>query len=133
MTAVISGEVTFLFDTTGTAIGQIRADQVRPLAVTSATRNRMLPDVPTMIEAGVSGFEVVGWYGFMGPAGLPEPVASRFIRALQVVMADPVVQERLLAQGFDMKLTTLGDFAARIKTDHALWGRVVTEAKIGAR
>ena len=133
MTAVISGEVTFLFDTTGTAIGQIGAGQVRPLAVTSATRNRMLPNLPTMIEAGVSGFEVVGWYGFMGPAGLPEPVTSRFIRALQVVMADPAVQERLLTQGFDMKLTTLGDFAARIKTDHALWGRVVTEAKIGAR
>jgi tripartite-type tricarboxylate transporter receptor subunit TctC len=133
MTAVISGEVTFLFDTTGTAIGQIRAGQVRPLAVTSATRNRMLSDLPTMIEAGVPGFEVVGWYGFMGPAALPEPVATRFIRALEVVMADATVQERLLAQGFDVKLTTLGAFAARVKSDYALWGRVVSEAKIGAR
>jgi len=130
MTAVISGEVSFMFDTTGTAINYIRSGKVRALAVTSVARNKMLPDLPTMIEAGTPGFEVVGWYGFIGPVRLPEPVTSRFIQALKVVMSDPAVEEQLRVQGFDIKLTMSEDFAKRIKTEYSLWNKVVRQANI---
>ncbi len=133
MLAVISGEVAFLFDTTGTAINFIRSGQVRALAATSTTRNPMMPDIPTMVEAGFPDFAVVGWYGFLGPAGLPKPVTEKVISALKVVMNDPATKEKLAAQGFDVKLTTTDEFAARIKTDYALWGEVVKGAQIGSR
>ena len=130
MMAAISGEVTCVFDTTGTAINYIRGGQVRALAVTSMARNRMLPDLPTMIEAGVPGFDVVGWYGFMGPAHLPDPITNRFIQALKVVINDPAVEKQLRGQGFDIKMTMLQDFANRIKIDYALWGKVVSQIHI---
>jgi tripartite-type tricarboxylate transporter receptor subunit TctC len=128
--AGISGEVTCLFDTTGTAINHIRSGQVRPLAVTSLQRNRMLPDLPTMIEAGISDFDVVGWYGFLGPANLPSAVTNKLIPAIKTIMGEPAVEEQLRAQGFDINVTALAEFAARIKADHSLWGKVVQQANI---
>jgi tripartite-type tricarboxylate transporter receptor subunit TctC len=133
MAAVISGDVTFLFDTTGTAINYIHSGQVRPLAVTSTDRNRMMPDVPTMIEAGVPGYEVVGWYGFMGPRGLPEPVIAKFSEALKDVMNDKTIQKRLFDQGFEVNLVQRGEFLARIKHDYSLWGKVIHDANIGIK
>ncbi len=130
MTAVVSGEVAFMFDATGTAINFIRSGKVRPLAVTSLTRNKMLPDLPTMIEAGIPRYEAVLWYGFLGPAHLPEPVASRIIRALKIVLSDPGAKEQLQIQGFDVNLTTSEEFAKRIKTEYSRWGKVVQEANI---
>ena len=129
MTAVISGEVTFMFDSS--PFNYIRSGKVRPLAVSSVTRKKLLPDLPTMIEAGIPGYEVVGWYGFLGPAHLPEPITSKFIQALKVVMSDPAVKEQLQVQGFDINLTMSEDFAERIKTEYSLWGKVVREANIG--
>jgi tripartite-type tricarboxylate transporter receptor subunit TctC len=130
MNAVISGDVQFLFDTTGTAINQIRAGHVRALAVTSRTRNKELPEVPTIIESGIAEYEVVGWYGFMGPAKLPEGIVRRLVHALDVIVRESAVQERLAAQGFDIVLTKDDDFGNRIRKDHALWGKVVRDAKI---
>lgn len=129
-TAVMSGEVTFMFDTTGTAINYVRSGKFRALAVTSTTRNKMLPDLPTMIEAGVPGYEIVGWYGFLGPARLPDPVTGKFIQALKAVMDEPALQEQLRSQAFDINLTTSADFAKRIQVEHALWGKVVRDANI---
>jgi tripartite-type tricarboxylate transporter receptor subunit TctC len=130
MTALMGGEVTFLFDTTGTAINQIQGGQVRPLAVTSATRNAMLPNIMTMIEAGISGFEVVGWYGFMGPAGLPQPITAKLESAIQSAVNDPGIQDQLRRQGFDIRLSPQSEFAARLKSDYELWGKAVTQARI---
>lgn len=129
-TAVMSGEVTFMFDTTGTAINYVRSGKFRALAVTSTTRNKMLPNLPTMIEAGVPGYEIVGWYGFLGPAHLPEPVTGRIVQALKAVMSDPALQEQLRGQAFDINLTMSEDFAQRIKTEYSLWGKVVRDANI---
>jgi len=130
--AGISGEVTCLFDTTGTAINHISSGQVRPLAVSSLQRNRMLPDLPTMVESGIPDFDVVGWYGFLGPANLPTAVTNKLISAIKTTMGEPAVDEQLRAQGFDINVTALRDFAERIKSDHMLWGRVVKQANIQA-
>ncbi len=128
MTAVISGEVTFIFNATGFATNSISSGKVRPLAVSSVVRNKMFPELPTMLEAGIPGFDVVLWYGFLGPARLPEPIASRFMQALKVVMSDSAVKEKL--QGFDIKLMTPEDFSRRIKTEHSSWGKVMREVNI---
>src|SRR5215211_4530503 len=130
--AGIIGEVTCLFDTTGTAINHISSGQVRPLAVSSLQRNRMLPDLPTMVESGIPDFDVVGWYGFLGPANLPTAVTNKLISAIKTTMGEPAVDEQLRAQGFDINVTALRDFAERIKSDHTLWGRVVKQANIQA-
>jgi tripartite-type tricarboxylate transporter receptor subunit TctC len=130
MTAVISGEVTFLFDTTGTAINSIEGGLVRPLAVTSATRNAMLPNLPTMAEAGIAGFEVVGWYGFMAPPKLPEAIRNKLVLAIRDAVADPGVAEQLRKQGFDIRVSPPEAFAARLKADYALWGKAVEQANI---
>jgi tripartite-type tricarboxylate transporter receptor subunit TctC len=128
--ALIAGQVTLLFDTTGTAVNFIKNGQMRALAVTSRTRNAELPDVPTMIEAGIPNFEVVGWYGLMGPAGLPPAITGRLIQAVKVAMKQPAMRKPLQARGFDIEVNTGDAFAKRLKAEYALWGRVVKEAKI---
>jgi tripartite-type tricarboxylate transporter receptor subunit TctC len=130
MTAVITGEVAYMFDSTGTAINFIRGGRVNALAVTSVGRNNMLPHLPTMIEAGTPGFDVVGWYGFLGPAKLPRPVVARFDQAVKTVLSDRAVEQELLKQGFDIKVNSSEQFAARIKREYDLWGKVVRDAKI---
>ncbi|MCC6889437.1 MAG: tripartite tricarboxylate transporter substrate binding protein [Hyphomicrobiales bacterium] len=131
MTALISGEVAFLFDTTGTAISYVTGGQVRALAVTSASRNAMLPEVPTMIEAGIKGFEVVGWYGLMGPPKLPDLLTDRLAKTVHVAMADSAVQDQLRRRGFDIRISPKAEFASRLKADHALWGKAVAQARLG--
>lgn len=130
MTALISGEVSFMFNAIAAVKNLISSGKVRPLAVTSVMRNKMLPDLPTMIEAGIPGFDVVLWYGLLGPARLPEPVMSKYLQALKVVMNDPALKESLQAQGFDINLMTSADFAKRLKDEYSLWSKVVRETNI---
>jgi tripartite-type tricarboxylate transporter receptor subunit TctC len=130
MTAVIAGDVTFLFDTTGTAINYINGGQVRPLAVTSSSRNRMLPNLMTMAESGITGFDVVGWYGFMGPANLPVPIVDRLVAAIRSVLADAGVADQIQRQGFDIRTSRPSEFASRLKADYVLWGKAVKQAGI---
>lgn len=130
MTDVIGGQITFMFDIIGTALSYIRGDKVRALAVTSASRNRSLPEVPTMIEAGVPGFDVTGWYGLMGPADLPKTVVDKLNQAIKAIVDDPAVAEQLRSLGYDTRPSTPEEFAARIRKEYDLWGKVVREAKI---
>ena len=83
ITALLSGEVDMMFDNLPSAIGQIQAGKLRALAVTTAQRSTALPDVPTLAEAGMEGFNVSAWFGVAAPAGLPAPVATRLADALQ--------------------------------------------------
>ena len=86
ITALLSGEVDMMFDNLPSAIGQIQAGKLRALAVTTAQRSIALPDVPTLAEAGMEGFNVSEWFGVAAPAGLPAPVATRLADALQKVV-----------------------------------------------
>ena len=89
ITALLSGEVDMMFDNLPSAIGQIQAGKLRALAVTTAQRSSALPDVPTLAEAGMDGFNVSAWFGVAAPAGLPAPVATRLADALQKVVQQP--------------------------------------------
>src|SRR3546814_12642278 len=99
MMDVVSGKITFMFDITSTAIPFIKSGKARALAVTSRERNPELPDVPTMIEAGLKDYEVVGWYALMAPPRLPEAVRTRLAKALSAASQDQAFRKALDAGG----------------------------------
>ena len=128
--AVTTNEVTFFFDAGGTAMQQIKGGRVKGLAVTSAERNRMLPKLPTMMESGISNFEVVSWYAFFAPAKLPDAIGAKLIEKVKRVMAEPSVSEELAKQAFDVRVMTGSDFAARLKKEYGLYAKVVRDANV---
>ena len=130
MTDVMSGQITFMFDITSTAMTYITSGRVKALAVTSTARNSMLPELPTMIEAGLPGFDVTGWYGVMGPAKLPAPVVAKLNKSLKTVLSDPALMQQLRTQGYDLVYSTPEEFGGRIEKELNFWGKVVRDARI---
>ena len=130
ITALLSGEVDMMFDNLPSAIGQIQAGKLRALAVTTAQRSTALPDVPTLAEAGMEGFNVSAWFGVAAPAGLPAPVATRLADALQKVVQQPEVAVAMQRQGADPAFMDAASAAAVLNTDAAQWKQVAAFAKI---
>ena len=120
--AVVNGEVTMGFFNTPTVLGQIKGGKLKALAVTTKDRTVMLPDVPTMIEAGVPDFVVAGWLGFAVPAKTPGAIVARLNAEINRIGHDPQVKEKLLVQGFEL-LPAGSPEAARklIEDDQAVW------------
>ena len=130
ITALLSGEVDMMFDNLPSAIGQIQAGKLRALAVTTAQRSTALPDVPTLAEAGMEGFNVSAWFGVAAPAGLPTPVATRLADALQKVVQQPEVAAAMQRQGADPAFIDAASAAAALNADAAQWKQVAAFAKI---
>ena len=130
ITALLSGEVDMMFDNLPSAIGQIQAGKLRALAVTTAQRSTALPDVPTLAEAGMEGFNVSAWFGVAAPAGLPTPVATRLADALQKVVQQPEVAAAMQRQGADPAVIDAASAAAALNADAAQWKQVAAYAKI---
>ena len=130
ITALLSGEVDMMFDNLPSAIGQIQAGKLRALAVTTAQRSTALPDVPTLAEAGMDGFNVSAWFGVAAPAGLPAPVATRLADALQKVVQQPEVAVAMQRQGADPAFMDAASAAAALNADAAQWKQVAAFAKI---
>jgi tripartite-type tricarboxylate transporter receptor subunit TctC len=132
MTDLMGGQVPMLFSSLGPAVGAVKSGKIRPLGVTSLRRSAAFPDVPTMDELGIKGFDSTAWYGVVAPAGLPPEVVSRLTQALQKAAEDKTLREQLNATGCDADILTPAQTVDRIKTDLAKWGRVVKEANIKA-
>ena len=130
ITALLSGEVDMMFDNLPSAIGQIQAGKLRALAVTTAQRSTALPDVPTLAEAGMEGFNVSAWFGVAAPAGLPAPVATRLADALQKVVQQSEVAAAMQRQGADPAFMDAASAAAALNADAAQWKQVAAFAKI---
>ena len=130
ITALLSGEVDMMFDNLPSAIGQIQAGKLRALAVTTAQRSTALPDVPTLAEAGMDGFNVSAWFGVAAPAGLPAPVATRLADALQKVVQQSEVAAAMQRQGADPAFMDAASAAAALNADAAQWKQVAAFAKI---
>jgi tripartite-type tricarboxylate transporter receptor subunit TctC len=134
MVDVMAGNITYMFDVLITSIPQINAGRVRALAVTSAKRSPYVPDVPTMDESGVPGYNEAGsdlWFGIVGPAGIPKPIVARLNEKLIEALRAPDMRQRIRVQAFDLWTSTPEDFTAVLKSDHAKWGKIVRAA--GAR
>lgn len=130
MTDTIAGRVQILCDTLPLALPHVREGRVRALAVTTATRNQALPDIPTVAESGVPGYEATGWYGIAAPTGTPAPMIERVNSEINSLLARPAFREKLLAQGSDPAPMTPAAFGTLIERDRARWTRVIREANI---
>jgi tripartite-type tricarboxylate transporter receptor subunit TctC len=108
----------------------IKDGRLHAVGVASAKRSVVLPDVPTMIEMGLPGFEVNSWYGLLAPAKTPKPIIDRLQREVAAVLALPDVRERYLKGGFEPVGSTPEEFAQQIKADLARWSKVVKDANI---
>ena len=120
--AVMTGEVTMGFFNTPTVISQIRGGKVKALGVISLTRSPLLPDVPTLDELGVRGYEVNTWFGFVAPAGTPPQIVARLNSEMNGILALPAVKENLAAQGFELAPpATSAAFTKLIHDDMNKW------------
>ena len=124
-TELIAGRVDMLIDNVPNAIGHIRGGQLRALAVTGTRRDPALPDVPTFAEAGVPGFEMYLWFGFIGPAGIPGPILERLSGAIRRIVTETEVAERIRRQGAEVWPQDPGGMRAALEADQAKWGPVV--------
>ena len=122
---LIAGNVHLMFESTNSIAPHVKNGRVRALAVTGSRRASALPDVPTLAEAGVPGYEVTAWTGVIAPAGLPRPVLDRLNRTVNAAIAEPAVKERLGQLGSEGGGGTPEDYAATIRRDSAKWAEVI--------
>ena len=127
---LISGNAQLMFDTTSSAIGQIKGGKVRALAVTSAKRSPELPDVPTLAEAGFPGLEMTTWYGVFAPAGTPKDVVARLNAEIMKALQAPEVKTRIAGLAGEPGTLTIEQFAALNRSDSERYGKLVREAAI---
>jgi tripartite-type tricarboxylate transporter receptor subunit TctC len=130
MADVISGHMELSVGNLPGPYPQIVAGKVRGLAVTSAQRNPRVPDIPTVAEQGVPGFDVTSWYGICTQAGVPKPVFDKLRADLLKALESPELKKRLTDQGVDVKTTTPEQFVEHVKAETARWARVVRAANI---
>jgi len=130
LTAVIAGEVSFMFDNLPSALGLIQSGRLRALAVTTAQRSSVLPQVPTMEEAGVKGYQVSAWFGLAAPAGLPAPVQQKLEQALERVAAVEEVKAAMLKAGAEPVWLGAQAMVSFMQADAAQWKKVADFAKI---
>jgi tripartite-type tricarboxylate transporter receptor subunit TctC len=128
---LLGGRITMVFDSIVAWGDHIKAGKVRALGVTSLKRSAALPDVPTIAESGLAGFDVANWLGVLAPAGTPKEVIARLNAEIKVAMADPEMQRQLAAVGIDPAYSTPEAFAELIGADIAKWAKVVKAS--GAR
>lgn len=121
MTDVMGGQIAMMFDIVSTARNFILSDKVRAVAVTSKERNASLPDVPTMREAGLPGYEVIGWYGIYGPPGMPAALVGKLNVAIERALADEGLRKQWLSQGYDMWAGKPETLISQGKRDLDMW------------
>jgi tripartite-type tricarboxylate transporter receptor subunit TctC len=128
VTDLIAGRITLSFIVGSSTIGQIRAGQLAVLATTGAKRSNLLPDAPTMTEAGIPGFDFNLWLGLLAPAGTPQPVVTTLANAAHKAMQSPAAVDALHKQGYEPLDVGPDEFGARIRTDIARWTSVARAA-----
>ncbi len=125
---LISGQVQFMAESIPQAAQYHKQGRVRALAVTSKERNSALPDVPTVMEQGIKNFDVVGFYGFLAPAGTPKPVVDRLSKAFESVLKDPDISTRMVAQGADPAYLNADAFATYLAAQAPKWAEAVKKS-----
>lgn len=133
LNALVSGEVQLMFATAAPAKPHIQAGRVRPLGVTTSTRLSAYPDVPTIMEAGLPGFEAVSFHGIFAPARTPDAIVSRLHQEIVRVLSRPDTRDRFASIGAEPVGSTREELAAEIKAELARMGRVIREAGIQER
>jgi tripartite-type tricarboxylate transporter receptor subunit TctC len=128
--AVMSGETHVAFENMPVVLGAVKAGRLRAIAVTGAKRSANLPDVPTVAEAGLAGYEVTGWFGLVAPAATPPEIVRRLDEATRRFMTLPQTQERIRTMGAEPADLGPADFAAMVRAENAKWGDVIRKANL---
>ena len=125
MTELLGGQIHLIFATAASAVPHVQSGKIRALAVTTSKRSKLVPELPTVAEAGLPGFEANNWYGIVVPAKTPKPVIDRLHKEFTGVLNMPEVREILFRQGLDVAATTPQAFGAYIKSETAKWAKVI--------
>jgi len=130
MPDVISGQVDMSFPNLPSAVPQVKAGNLRGLGITSAKRSAAAPDVPTIAESGLPGYDMATWYGLVAPANLPIGIRNRLNKELQSILADPKFKDKLIAQGADPMPGSPEQFATFIKGEMEKWRKLIAQSQI---
>jgi tripartite-type tricarboxylate transporter receptor subunit TctC len=125
MVDLLGGQINLIFATAASAIPHIQAGKIRALAVTTMNRSKLVPDLPTVSEAGLKGFEANNWYGIVVPAKTPRPIVERLNKEFVAVLNMPDVREVLFKQGLDAAPSSPEAFGAYIKSETTKWAKVI--------
>ncbi|MBL6455595.1 tripartite tricarboxylate transporter substrate binding protein [Belnapia sp. T6] len=127
---LIAGHLPTSWNSTVAALPHLQAGRIRAFGVTTKERSALLPDVPSLAEAGVPGYEFAGWYGMLGPAGLPAPIAEAMSAAIHQALRDPGLRDKLLRIGADLNPLDPAGFTALRQEEDARWSRAAREGLI---
>lgn len=132
LTDVVGGQVNVMIDALGSSGPFIKAGKLRALAVTTAKRSQSIPELPTVAESGLPGYEAMPWLGLVAPAGTPQPVIDRLQREVAEILKEPELRERFKGWGLDIIGNTPAEFTSFLRRDIDQWARVISNAKIKA-
>ena len=127
-TDLIGGHVDMTFDTMVSVMPHVKAGTLKALAVSTLSRSKFAPEIPTLNELGVTGVDAGAWLGLLAPAGTPKPIVEKLNRELNAILDEPETQKRLLALGAEILKSTPDEFAAYIKSEHEKWGNRVRQS-----
>lgn len=130
LTDVVGGQVNVMIDALGSSGPFIKSGKLRALAVTTAKRSESIPELPTVAESGLPGYEAMPWLGLVAPAGTPQPVVDRLHREVTAILKEPELRERFKGWGLDIIGNTPAEFSAFLRRDIDQWSRVITSANI---
>jgi tripartite-type tricarboxylate transporter receptor subunit TctC len=131
--AVIGGQVKVTFANLLAVLPHVQAARLRGLGVTSATRSSAAPDLPTIAESGVTGYDFISWFGMLVPAGTPQEIVRKLNEAIVKVLKSPELRDRLTRDGADIIASIPQEFRAYMKSETAKWAKVIREAGIQAQ
>jgi tripartite-type tricarboxylate transporter receptor subunit TctC len=132
MVDLVGGRLAYTFGAINIQLPQIRAGKIKALAVTSLRRAESAPEIPTMTQSGLPGFEYSGWLGIAAPKGTPKEILARLHTEIAKISKTPEARAHFASQGREVSATTPDEFAAYIKAEHARWGPVIRKAGIKA-
>ena len=123
--ALVAGDTQFMFDNLANAMAQLKGGKIKAIAVTTAQRSKLAPDLPTMAEAGMPGFDISTWFGLLAPAGTPPDVIAKWNTEVVKALNAPDVREKMLAQGAEPAPTTPAEFASFIAREREKYARII--------
>lgn len=130
LTDMVGGHVQLMFDAVGSSQPLVKSGKLRALAVTTEKRSPSMPDLPTVAESGLPGFDAMPWLGILAPAGTPKPIVDRLHREITAILAEPELRQSLAGKGLDVVGNTPAEFASFLKRDIDKWAGVVKFANI---
>jgi len=129
---LMSGQVQIMFEVMPSAAPHIKSGKMRAIAVTTSARNADMPELPTISESGLPGYEVTVWWGIFGPAKMPAPLSDKISKAVNATLTDPEIRERFAKLGIEPVGTTPGEFQTMLQNDIAKYARIIKDGNIHA-